>query len=326
MNPARQLIALSLLLSMGCKTAPATPAEPLVPSTQAQPSSQAQETLDVLFTLHVYEPAQDEECAVEDPSRLLMRAVACWSSTRGWVSDPGSCVSGERELFSSTQARATLTGERASSCLYVGDAVEGFEVKGELTAREDMSVWATRASAFPPPSMPRPADDQELPLPDLLFTPQLVEQVKAFYPADRHASLDACFAPLLGRTLKEAELDRVNFQYNGWEKLQLKAGAPEQSLMMLGLGFIEGCTTNLALMSQAQQTWQVIALNDQQQVLDEGLGWSLFFLPWQVSDLNQDGAVEMWLPLGGETERAYYFVTLKEGRLVEVGAPQFFGD
>ncbi|MEC9442370.1 MAG: hypothetical protein VYE40_14830 [Myxococcota bacterium] len=296
---------------------------------KAEKEEDAPERFEALYTSWAVSPQELEalEGMCEVPAiAQFAKPVACWSSKQGWLEDFEPCVGKTRPVFTTT-ADALEVGERVQGCDHNGDTLEGMALMGELPERYYYGMLATSKQAVTrAKSLCEVVELSDMgagaEFERLRFDEEVMASILARYEA-REVPMPACIKQLEGKSLPEL-LDAKTLQTNdAYMKAQLDKDAALETLLPLHM-FERGCEV-LMILKEDEGKWSVARYADPgAQVGEEG--WSYYFATDTCTDLDDNGVAEIWLPNGGETERAYHLVTPEKGVLRDIGKPHHYGD
>lgn len=289
-------------------------------------AKQGEERIEILYTAWTTsEDSLDEMrefCEVE-PLAQFAKPAACWSSTRGWLIADDYCVDKKREVFTSDGTSLEVGGE-VKACVHSGDVVEGLSLTGP-SIDPYFAFLSTSKAALPEAANLcavtefEDADAETL-FADLRFDEAITADIEKRYAAKKGTPPE-CFAGIAGKSLpKLLAADKIRTN-DAFMTAQLDEDEEREMLLPLHFGDCEA----LMLMKKDGGAWGVAIFADPvAQVGDEG--WSYYFATDKCTDLDGDGIAEIWLPNGGETERAYHLYTTVGGAMREIGTPLYAGD
>jgi|GEM_PF-6278679 len=290
------------------------------------------ERFEALFTTWSVAPEALEElegtCDVA-PISQLARPVVCWSSKRGWLDRIDRCLSddGKKRQVYTTTADILEVGQPARGCDYNGDTIEGVSLEGKLPERYYYGMLATSKEAVTRAKelcevVELPDADAAKTFGDVRFDEAIMTSILERYKAS-DVTPPACLKQLEGKSLKELlDADFVHTN-DAYMKAQLDGDESLETLLPLHMSN-SGCDM-LMLLEKDEGAWSVARYADPTHQVGEE-GWSYFHATDKCTDLDGDGVAEIWLPNGGETERAYHLVTPRKGVLRKIGKPHYYGD
>lgn len=282
----------------------------------------------VIFSVHAEDDVSECE-GVEQPAKVVAQPVACWREGKGWSKAPAECVKAGMRVYAA-DGRESVVGGAATSCqLLSGQPVEGFLLDEAITTSDFDLMLTTHAPLIASlKGSVKELEVAELEPPqgfeELRFTPELVAEIKAFYPAKFAKNASACATLLEGKTLR-ALLAEQTLATVFAARVRVSSGEP-QRWMSVYVEESDGCGASFIVARDEEQLWRVVAFNDAHVQHEGWLGWGIYDLPDYAVDVDGDGVAEVRLSSGSDGGRSFNFARLEAGKLHSVGITQTYGD